>query len=225
MSIKVVEYLVTKTRYSFLTRILEGGNMMNIKTNIREYILHSDLGSNTKKIENRFYPRFVFLLQIMLVGLQSSHTQFCWGSGGRSDLDSLYFRPEFKDQTNTFHMQVWLFTLQVDHAGPHRILERNGHQESEKSVKCDGYDGDTQHEECDIIDCVGILIVWNVGIQLHAGHPSPSRILLFSSTISLIDKMKPVMRKNKYSIFLCCHNLPDIFPQFFDENNQYLQVG
>ena len=72
---------------------------------------------------------------------------------------------------------------------------------------------------------VGILIVWNVGIQLHAGHPSPSRILLFSSTISLIDKMKPVMRKNKYSIFLCCHNLPDIFPQFFDENNQYLLVG
>ena len=78
--------------------------MLNIKNNIREYIFNSDLGSNTKKIENRFYPRFVFLLQIMLVGLQSSHTQFCWGSGGRSDLDSLYFRPEFKDQTNTFHM-------------------------------------------------------------------------------------------------------------------------
>ena len=74
MSIKVVEYLVTKTRYSFLTRIPEGENMVNIKTNTREYIFNSDSGSNTKKIENRFYPRFVFLLQIMLVALQSSHT-------------------------------------------------------------------------------------------------------------------------------------------------------
>ena len=112
-----------------------------------------------------------------------------------------------------------LFTLQVDQAGPHRIfIEKCQNSWS----ACDGYDGDTQHEECDIIDCVGILIVWNVGIQLHAGHPSPSQILLFSSPISLIDKMKSVMRKNKYSIFLCCHILPDIFPQFFDENNQYL---
>ena len=70
------------------------------------------------------------------------------------------------------------------------------------------------------------MIVWNVGIQLHAGHPSsPSQILLFSSSISLIDKLKPVMMKNKYSLFLCCHILLDIFPQFFDENNQYLKVG
>ena len=85
-----------------------------------------------------------------------------------------------------------LFTLQVDQAGPHRIfIEKCQNSWS----ACDGYDGDTQHEECDIIDCVGILIVWNVGIQLHAGHPSPSQILLFSSPISLIDKMKSVMRK------------------------------
>ena len=55
--------------------------MVNIKNNIRECIFNSDLGSNTKKIENRFYPRFVFLLQIMLVGWSSfTHTLFSRGS-------------------------------------------------------------------------------------------------------------------------------------------------
>ena len=73
-------------------------NLVNIKNNI-ENIFNSDLGSNTKKIENRFYPRFVFLLKIMLVGsaIARSLAVLC-------DLDSLHFRPEFKDQTNTFHM-------------------------------------------------------------------------------------------------------------------------
>ena len=57
-------------------------NLVNIKNNI-ENIFNSDLGSNTKKIENRFYPRFVFLLQIMLVGWPSfTHTLFSRGSDG-----------------------------------------------------------------------------------------------------------------------------------------------
>ena len=77
----------------------------------------------------------------------------------------------------------------------------------------DGYDGDTQEEECDIIDYVGILIVWNVGIQPHAGHPLPS-ILLFSSTISLIDKMKSVMMKAniRYSfVVIFARHFPTVF--------------
>ena len=49
MSIKVVEYLVTKTRYSFLTRIPEGENMVNIKTNIRDYIFNSDFLDQTQR--------------------------------------------------------------------------------------------------------------------------------------------------------------------------------
>ena len=52
--------------------------MVNIKNNIRECIFNSDLGSNTKKIENRFYPGFVFLLQIMFVGW-SAFTLSCAG--------------------------------------------------------------------------------------------------------------------------------------------------
>ena len=63
-----------------------------------------------------------------------------------------------------------------------------------------GYDGgtvtpNTENVTLLIVFSVGILIVWNVGIQLHAGHPSPPQILLFSSHISLIDKMKSAMRK------------------------------
>ena len=56
-------------------------NLVNIKNNI-ENIFNSDLGSNTKKIENRFYPRFVFLLQIMLVGWSSfTHSLHCSAGG------------------------------------------------------------------------------------------------------------------------------------------------
>ena len=156
--------------------------MLNIKNNIREYISNSDLGSNTKKIENRFYPRFVFLLQIMLVGLlHSSHTDLLgvW----RSDLDSLYFRAEFKDQTNTFHIcrsvglafhfTTWpgWTTQEFWEKWSPRTPEKCQNSWSIPVMVMTVTPNTAQHEECDIIDCVGILIVGNVGIQLHAGHP------------------------------------------------------
>ena len=179
MSIKVVEYLVTKTRYSFLTRIPEGGNMLNIKTNIREYIFNSDLGSNTKKIENIFYPRFVFLLQIMLAGLLFSstlHTQSCWGSGGLTEILFISGQNLKIKQTHSTYLGLAChFTTWLDQAGPHRSWGRSGHQEPKE--KCQNSwsipvmvmrdwgrvtPNTAQHEECDIIDCVGVLECWHL---------------------------------------------------------------
>ena len=193
MSIKVSQYLVTKTPAQSSHQDTEG-EILGILRIIFHNIFNSDWGSSTKKIKKIFSRICVFIFQILLVGWSSefcgrSLTYICIISEQSLEIKHIPFphvAPAFLSSS-----------CQTTHNCKDESTEK-WRKVSEFLVS--GYDGgtvtpNTENVTLLIVFSVGILIVWNVGIQLHAGHHQPPQILLFSSPISLIGRMRSVMRK------------------------------
>ena len=215
MSIKVSQYLVTKTPAQSSHQDTEG-EILGILRIIFHNIFNSDWGSSTKKIKKIFSRICVFIFQILLVGWSSefcerSLTYICIISEQSLEIKHIPFphvAPAFLSSS-----------CQTTHNCKDESTEK-WRKVSEFLVS--GYeDGDTPHGECDIIDCPAS---WLFGM------------LEFSFMLVIINLLKSFFSPLQFpwlvewdpwwgkQIFnnIPLWYLPDIFPQFFDENNQYL---